>query len=184
MTPLLGGWLADNVLGQRRAVVIGGLLMMLGHFLMAVPDLPEAYWLGLPRAAPLYVALAFIMAGNGFFKPNISVMVGQLYPPGDARRDAGFTIFYMGINLGALLGALVCGTLGERVGWAFGLRLRRASAWRSASRSSCWKARPAPRRHRAPADGGGPRARSLPRARRGGVPASAGSRRSSSSASR
>ena len=120
VTPLLGGWLADNVLGQRRAVVIGGLLMMVGHFLMAVPDLPEAYWLGLPRAAPLYLALAFIMAGNGLFKPNISVMVGQLYPPGDARRDSGFTIFYMGINLGALLGALVCGTLGERVGWAFG----------------------------------------------------------------
>jgi POT family proton-dependent oligopeptide transporter len=120
VTPLLGGWLADNVLGQRRAVVIGGLLMMIGHFLMAVPDLPEAYWLGLPRAVPLYGALAFIMAGNGLFKPNISVMVGQLYPPGDARRDSGFTVFYMGINLGALLGALVCGTLGERVGWAFG----------------------------------------------------------------
>jgi POT family proton-dependent oligopeptide transporter len=100
--------------------VIGGLLMVIGHFLMAVPDLPEAYWLGLPRAAPLYLALAFIMAGNGLFKPNISVMVGQLYPPGDARRDSGFTVFYMGINLGALLGAIVCGTLGERVGWAYG----------------------------------------------------------------
>jgi proton-dependent oligopeptide transporter, POT family len=120
VTPLLGGWLADNVLGQRRAVVLGGLLMVIGHFLMAVPDLPEAYWLGLPRAAPLYFALAFIMAGNGLFKPNISVMVGQLYPPGDARRDSGFTVFYMGINLGALLGAIVCGTLGERVGWAYG----------------------------------------------------------------
>ena len=120
VTPLLGGWLADRVLGQRRAVVIGGVLMMIGHFLMAVPDLPESFLFGVPRVVPLYLALGFIMAGNGLFKPNISVLVGQLYPVGDARRDSGFTLFYMGINLGALLGALICGTLGERVGWAYG----------------------------------------------------------------
>jgi POT family proton-dependent oligopeptide transporter len=120
VTPLLGGWLPDRVLGQRRAVVIGGVLMMIGHFLMAVPDLPPSFLLGVPRVLPLYLALGFIMAGNGLFKPNISVLVGQLYPAGDARRDSGFTLFYMGINLGALLGALICGTLGERVGWAYG----------------------------------------------------------------
>jgi POT family proton-dependent oligopeptide transporter len=120
VTPLLGGWLADRVLGQRRAVVIGGVLMMIGHFLMAVPDLPPSFLFGVQRAVPLYLALGFIMAGNGLFKPNISVLVGQLYPAGDARRDSGFTLFYMGINLGALLGALICGTLGERVGWAYG----------------------------------------------------------------
>jgi POT family proton-dependent oligopeptide transporter len=120
VTPLLGGWLADRVLGQRRAVVIGGVLMMIGHFLMAVPDLPPSLLFGVPRAVPLYLALGFIMAGNGLFKPNISVLVGQLYAPGDGRRDSGFTLFYMGINLGALLGALICGTLGERVGWGYG----------------------------------------------------------------
>lgn len=106
-TPILGGYLADRWLGARRAVFIGGGVMALGHFTMAFPAL-------------LYPALGLLIVGNGFFKPNISTLVGALYPPGDARRDSGFTIFYMGINLGAFLAPLVCGTLGEKFGWHYG----------------------------------------------------------------
>ena len=109
LTPLAGGYIADRYLGQRRAVVLGGFLMMIGHFLMAVPGV-----------AAFFAALTFLIVGNGFFKPNISTMVGGLYPPGDARRDGAFTIFYMGINLGAFLSPLVCGTLGETFGWHWG----------------------------------------------------------------
>ncbi|MDB4931703.1 MAG: Di-/tripeptide transporter [Myxococcaceae bacterium] len=109
LTPLAGGYLADRYLGQRRAVVLGGFLMMIGHFLMAVPG-----------TVAFFSALTFLIVGNGFFKPNISTMVGGLYPPGDARRDGAFTIFYMGINLGAFLSPLVCGTLGEKLGWHWG----------------------------------------------------------------
>ena len=109
LSPLLGGFIADRFLGQRRAVVLGGVLMMIGHFLMAVPG-----------TAAFYCALGFLIFGNGFFKPNISTMVGGLYRKGDARRDAAFTIFYMGVNLGAFLAPLVCGTLGEKVGWHYG----------------------------------------------------------------
>ncbi len=109
LTPLLGGFLADRFLGQRKAVFIGGLLMALGHFAMAFEPL-------------LFLALGLIILGNGFFKPNISTMVGQLYSPGDSRRDSGYTIFYMGINTGAFLAPLICGTLGEsqRFGWHYG----------------------------------------------------------------
>jgi POT family proton-dependent oligopeptide transporter len=109
LTPLLGGFLADRYLGQRRAVTIGGVLMMIGHFLMAVPGVPA-----------FYAALSFLILGNGLFKPNISTMVGGLYREGDPRRDGAFTIFYMGINLGAGLSSYVCGTLGEKVGWDWG----------------------------------------------------------------
>lgn len=109
LTPVAGGWLADRYLGQRRAVTLGGVLMMIGHFLMAVPGVPA-----------FYAALTFLILGNGFFKPNISTMVGGLYEKDDPRRDGAFTIFYMGINLGALLSPLVCGTLGERYGWHWG----------------------------------------------------------------
>ncbi|MBK6529126.1 MAG: peptide MFS transporter [Deltaproteobacteria bacterium] len=109
LTPLAGGYIADRYLGQRRAVVLGGFLMMIGHFLMAVPGVTA-----------FFAALTFLIVGNGFFKPNISTMVGGLYPPGDARRDGAFTIFYMGINLGAFLSPLVCGTLGEKLGWHWG----------------------------------------------------------------
>src|SRR5206468_3166308 len=91
-TPFLGGMLADRLLGARRAVVWGGLLMAAGHALMTVE-----------RAWAFYAALALLICGNGFFKPNISTIVGTLYPPGDTRRDSGFTLFYMGINLGAAL---------------------------------------------------------------------------------
>ena len=109
LTPLAGGYIADRYLGQRRAVVLGGFLMMIGHFLMAVPG-----------EVAFFSALTFLIVGNGFFKPNISTMVGGLYPAGDARRDGAFTIFYMGINLGAFLSPLVCGTLGEKLGWHWG----------------------------------------------------------------
>ncbi len=107
LTPVLGGILADQFLGQRKAILVGGIVMALGHFFMAFESL-------------LYPALGLIILGNGFFKPNISTMVGQLYPQGDPRRDSGYTIFYMGINIGAFLAPLVCGTLGERVGWHYG----------------------------------------------------------------
>ncbi|MGA9523335.1 MAG: peptide MFS transporter [Myxococcaceae bacterium] len=109
LTPLAGGFIADRFIGQRTAVTLGGVLMMIGHFLMAVPGVPA-----------FYAALAFLIIGNGFFKPNISTMVGGLYEQGDARRDGAFTIFYMGINLGAFMSPLVCGTLGEMFGWHYG----------------------------------------------------------------
>ncbi len=107
LTPLLGGRLADRFLGQRKAVFIGGILMALGQFALTQPEL-------------LKMGLGLIILGNGFFKPNISTMVGTLYPAGDVRRDGAYTIFYMGINLGAFLAPLICGPLGERVGWGYG----------------------------------------------------------------
>ncbi len=109
LTPFFGGLIADNFLGQRRAVTLGGILMMIGHFLMAVPGVTA-----------FYTALGFLIVGNGFFKPNISTMIGGLYRPGDARRESAFTFFYMGINIGAFLAPLVCGTLGEKIGWHYG----------------------------------------------------------------
>ena len=108
VTPLIGGWIADRWLGMRMAAVIGGIVMMLGHFAMAVPSL-------------LHVALGLLIVGNGFFKPNTSSMVGELYEGvDDPRRDGGYTIFYMGINLGAFFSPFVCGTLGEKLGWHYG----------------------------------------------------------------
>jgi POT family proton-dependent oligopeptide transporter len=107
LTPLIGGRLADRYLGQRKAVFIGGILMALGQF-------------ALTQQALLNYGLGLLIVGNGFFKPNISTMVGELYPQGDHRRDGAYTLFYMGINLGAFLAPLVCGPLGERVGWGFG----------------------------------------------------------------
>ncbi len=107
LTPLFGGILADRFIGQRRSVVLGGVLMAIGHFLMAFESL-------------FLLALLFLILGNGAFKPNISTQVGALYAPGDSRRDGAFTIFYMGINLGAMLSPLVCGTLGQVYGWHYG----------------------------------------------------------------
>jgi proton-dependent oligopeptide transporter, POT family len=107
LTPFFGGLLADRILGQRKTVVLGAVLMAIGHFLMAVQSL-------------FFVALVFLIFGNGAFKPNISTQVGSLYPEGDSRRDGAFTIFYMGINLGAFFSPLVCGTLGQTVGWHYG----------------------------------------------------------------
>jgi proton-dependent oligopeptide transporter, POT family len=107
LTPIFGGILADRVLGHRRTVIIGALLMALGHFMMAFEPL-------------LLFALLFLILGNGAFKPNMSSQVGELYPPGDPRRDRAYSIFYVGINIGAFLAPLVCGTLGERAGWHYG----------------------------------------------------------------
>lgn len=112
MTPFFGGMLADQVLGARRAVMLGAILMSAGHFLM----MWENQW-------AFFTALALLIAGNGFFKPNISTIVGSLYPPDSPRREVGFTIFYMGINLGAGLAPLLCGYLGERYGWHYGFGL-------------------------------------------------------------
>ncbi len=106
-TPVFGGLLADRVLGRRRTVVIGAVLMAIGHFMMAVEQLF------------LFALLALIL-GSGCFKPNISTQVGGLYAPGDDRRDRAYSIFYVGINVGAFLAPLVCGTLGEKAGWHYG----------------------------------------------------------------
>ena len=107
LTPIAGGLLADRVLGQRRTVVIGAVLMAIGHFLMAFEAL-------------LLPALLFLILGNGAFKPNISTQVGELYAEGDPRRDRAFSIFYFGINFGAMLSPWICGTLGENVGFHYG----------------------------------------------------------------
>jgi POT family proton-dependent oligopeptide transporter len=106
-TPLPGGWLADRVLGQKRVVLIGIGLMALGHFMMAFEAL-------------LFPALFLLVIGVGIFKPNTTTQVGSLYAPGDHRRDRAYSIFYVGINIGAFLSPLVCGTLGEEVGWHYG----------------------------------------------------------------
>jgi POT family proton-dependent oligopeptide transporter len=111
-TPFIGGMLADRLLGARRAAVLGGALMAAGHLLMTVQT-PFAF----------YGALGLLIAGNGFFKPNVSTMVGSLYPPGSPRRDGGFTIFYMGINLGAAMSPLICGYIGQTYGWHYGFGL-------------------------------------------------------------
>jgi POT family proton-dependent oligopeptide transporter len=109
LASLPGGWIADRILGARRAVFLGGLIIAAGHFTLAIP-----------QSAFFFLGLILIVLGTGLLKPNISVIVGQLYPEGGARRDAGFTIFYMGINIGAALGPLVCGSLGEKINWHLG----------------------------------------------------------------
>jgi len=112
---LPGGWIADRFLGQRRAVLYGGALIALGNSCLAMPPL-----------ALFYVGLTISALGTGLLKPNVSVMVGQLYEAGDRRRDAGFSIFYMGINLGAFLAPLVCGYAGQRVNWHLGFAVAAA----------------------------------------------------------
>jgi POT family proton-dependent oligopeptide transporter len=107
LTPVLGGLIADRWLGRRRTVVMGAVLMAIGHFMMAFEPL-------------FFLALFTLILGNGAFKPNISIQVGLLYAPGDARRDRAYSIFYVGINLGAFLAPLICGTLGEEKGWHYG----------------------------------------------------------------
>lgn len=111
-TPFVGGMLADRLLGQKRAVILGGMLMAAGHLLMTVE-----------HSLAFYSALALLICGNGFFKPNISTMVGSMYPAGNPKRDSGFTIFYMGINLGAAMSPIVCGAVGETFGWHWGFGL-------------------------------------------------------------
>ncbi|GAA0757907.1 oligopeptide:H+ symporter [Erythrobacter ramosus] len=120
ITPVLGGWLADRYLGQRKAVLFGGLLLAVGHSLMAVEGTGGQ---DDPTINIFWAALAFIIVGSGFLKANISVMVGQLYPMTDIRRDGAYTIFYMGINVGAAIGTILVAYLGQTVGWGFGFGL-------------------------------------------------------------
>jgi POT family proton-dependent oligopeptide transporter len=119
LLPVLGGIVADKMIGTHRSMVIGGLLIMAGHIALAVSGLGAFH--GTEMSMTIFIGgLALIVLGTGHFKPSVSVMVGQLYGPGDPRRDGAFSIFYMGINLGAFLCAFVCGTLGEKVGWHWG----------------------------------------------------------------
>ncbi|NQZ10213.1 MAG: peptide MFS transporter [Algicola sp.] len=116
VTPVIGGYLADNFLGQRKSVIIGGVIMALGQFALGTP---HEYIQGMEKTF-LYLGLALLIIGNGFFKPNISTLVGDLYKPGDHRRDQAFTIFYMGINVGSTMGFLVVGTIGEKIDFQLG----------------------------------------------------------------
>ncbi len=109
LVALPGGWIADNIMGQRNAIFAGGVIIACGHFSMAVPT-----------QYTFYLGLCLIIVGTGLLKPNVSAIVGGLYPEGGARRDAGFSIFYMGINVGALCGPLICGSLGENINWHYG----------------------------------------------------------------
>ena len=108
-TAIVGGWLADRVFGQYRSVLLGGIIIALGHFSMAVPTV-----------VTFFLGLCLIMTGTGLLKPNASTMVGALYDEADARRDAGFSIFYVGINVGAFAAPLIVGTLGQSVNWHLG----------------------------------------------------------------
>ena len=112
LTTIAGGWIADNMWGQRRAVFVGGCVIAAGHFSMAVPATPM-----------FFLGLMLIVVGTGLLKPNVSTIVGDLYPEGGARRDAGFSIFYMGINTGAFLGPILCGLFGENYNWHWGFSL-------------------------------------------------------------
>ena len=109
LTCLLGGWLADKFFGARRAVLIGGIIIACGHFVLAFSSL-----------VTFYAGLCLVAAGTGLLKPNVSTIVGSLYSEGDTRRDAGFSIFYMGINIGAFIAPFVCGYLGQNIAWHYG----------------------------------------------------------------
>lgn len=113
-TPLLGGIIADKLTGYKKAILLGALIMTMGHAAMALEGFDQNFF---------YLGLVFMILGNGLFKPNISSMVGQLYPNSSAKKDSGYTIFYMGINAGAFLGSLLCGYLGEKIGWHYGFGL-------------------------------------------------------------
>jgi len=117
ITPVLGGWLADRYLGQRKAVLFGAILLTFGHFLMAFEGTGGQ---NDPTINIFWLALSFIIVGSGFLKANISVIVGQLYPLTDVRRDGAYTIFYMGINAGAAIGTIIAGYLGQTLGWRYG----------------------------------------------------------------
>ena len=120
ITPVLGGYLADRYLGQRKAVLFGGILLAIGHATMAIEGVGGQ---DDPTINVFWAALAFIIVGSGFLKANISVMVGQLYKLTDVRRDGAYTIFYMGINLGAAVGTILVGYLGQTIGWGYGFGL-------------------------------------------------------------
>lgn len=114
LTPLLGGIIADRITGAKKAILLGALVMTLGHASMALEILNNNFF---------YLGLALMILGNGLFKPNISTMVGNLYPDNSSKKDAGYTIFYMGINAGAFIGMLLCGYIGEKIGWHYGFGL-------------------------------------------------------------
>lgn len=116
LTPLLGGYLSDKYLGNRRSIEVGGILMAFGQFLLFL----SASGSGSSAVTLMWAGLTSLIIGNGFFKPNISTMVGQLYPEGDRRVDSAFTIFYMGINLGAFFSPIICGTLAEKYHFKWG----------------------------------------------------------------
>lgn len=121
---LPGGWLADNIFGQQKAIWYGGILIMIGHILLAVAGLEAVFPTGGEATRNVFfLGLVFIACGTGLLKPNISTIVGDLYPEGGARRDAGFSIFYMGINIGSLLGQTFVAYLGEKVNWHLGFGL-------------------------------------------------------------
>src|SRR5678816_100423 len=113
---LPGGWVADRLLGLRRAIFIGACLISAGHISIGLSGLAGSGG----GKIPFFLGLVLIVLGTGLLKPNISAIVGDLYPEGGARRDAGFSIFYMGINVGAFFGQIVTGVLGEKVGWHWG----------------------------------------------------------------
>ena len=110
--PMFGGFMADKFIGYQRAVIFGGILMTLGHFILA-----------LPNSWSFFYGMAFIICGNGFFKPNISSLVGTLYTENDPRRDSGFSIFYMGINIGAAIGGFLCAFVAKEYSWHYGFGL-------------------------------------------------------------
>src|SRR5690554_2296605 len=114
LTPILGGIIADKLTGYRKAILIGALMMTLGHASMAMEGFDQNFF---------FLGLGLMILGNGMFKPNISTMVGQLYPDNSSKKDAGYTIFYMGINAGAFLGMMLCGYIGEKIGWHYGFGL-------------------------------------------------------------
>ncbi len=116
--PVVGGILADKVLGFRKAIIFGGILMMAGHFALALEGM---YFAG--NMQLFFLSLAFIIIGNGFFKPNISSFLGNFYGLNDSRKDGAFTIFYMGVNIGALLSIVTCGYVGEQISWHYGFGL-------------------------------------------------------------
>jgi POT family proton-dependent oligopeptide transporter len=119
LTPVIGGWLADNYIGQRKAIIWGGIIFSLGYFTLGIP---KSMIVGMEETV-FYLGLALIIIGNGLFKANVSSLVGELYEDGDHRRDGAFTIFYMGINLGAFLAPITVGVLGETVNWHYGFIL-------------------------------------------------------------
>lgn len=114
LTPLIGGIIADKLTGFKKAILLGALIMTLGHASMAFEGVSQNFF---------YLGLILMILGNGLFKPNISSMVGNLYPDTSSKKDAGYTIFYMGINAGAFLGMLLCGYIGEKIGWHYGFGL-------------------------------------------------------------
>tara|TARA_B100001758_G_C18412272_1_gene616701 strand:+ start:262 stop:1728 length:1467 start_codon:yes stop_codon:yes gene_type:complete len=109
LVTLPGGWIADRLIGQQKSILYGGIIIMLGHFILAIPNINT-----------FYIGLLFVVLGTGLLKPNISAIVGNLYVNNDQRKEAGFTIFYMAINIGSILGFFICGYLGENIGWHYG----------------------------------------------------------------